>query len=62
MMHFKENSNDVGLLSLEARFWLKKTFLKEHPEWVDSNGNCGKCVKYYSSLSNLKDSIKEIYS
>lgn len=61
MKQYINNKHELKQLSYEARFWLKKAITKEHPEWVDNNGNCGKRDKYYSSLSNLKDSIKEIY-
>lgn len=24
----------------------------EHPEWIESNGACKKCVEYYKALDN----------
>ena len=62
MKRLKEKSDEVKLLSLEARLWLKKTLIKAHPEWVDENGHCHKCFENYSSLSNLKDAVSQVYS
>ena len=44
-------SND----SLEhvAEQWLLSEIRKEHPDWVENNGGCSKCVAYYRNLDNV---------
>jgi len=54
----KSNTNDnIEQLTYEARIWLKKTIIKEHPDWLDEQGNCPKCDQLYSSLSSLTSGI-----
>ena len=55
-----EFREELDLLSLEAQTSLKKTIQKEHPEFVSEDGSCNKCIKYYSSLSNLEEAIRQI--
>ena len=59
-MTVKKNDSGYKLdqLTHEARIWLKKTIIREHPEWLDDQGNCPKCESMYSSLSSLAEGIK----
>ena len=31
----------------------------EHPEWVDKNGLCPRCIEYYRKLDTVEDSLSE---
>ncbi|EGG99031.1 hypothetical protein imdm_1599 [gamma proteobacterium IMCC2047] len=33
--------------------WLLEEIRKEHPEWVEENGLCTKCIAYYRNLDNV---------
>ncbi len=52
MNKFNKKVN-IEQISYEARIWLKKTIIKEHPDWLDENGNCPKCDRMYSNLSSI---------
>ena len=43
----------IDQISHEARIWLKKTIIKEHPDWIDEKGNCPKCDRFYFNLAGL---------
>ncbi len=45
--------DNIEQLSYEAKIWLKKTIIKEHPDWLDEKGNCPKCDQMYSNLYSL---------
>ena len=53
-----DTEDKLNQLTHEARIWLKKAIIREHPEWLDDQGNCPKCDMMYSSLSSLTDGIK----
>lgn len=36
-----------------AEQYLLSVIREEHPEWVDKDGSCERCEKYYKSLDNL---------
>lgn len=56
----KNNSkNSTEQLSYESRIWLKKTIIKEHPDWLDEKGNCPKCDEMYSALSSIPSVINK---
>lgn len=33
--------------------WLLDVIRKEHPEWIEKNGLCTKCIAYYRNLDNV---------
>ncbi len=33
--------------------WLLREIRNEHPEWVEANGSCTRCVSYYRSLDHV---------
>lgn len=37
--------------------WLLEVIRNEHPEWVESNGDCPKCVSYYCSQDDAVKSV-----
>lgn len=36
-----------------AEQWVLREIQKEHPDWIESNGLCTKCIAYYRSLDNV---------
>jgi len=43
-----------------AEEWLLTEIRKEHPEWVEANGTCTKCVDYYHSLDNVFKPVNDL--
>lgn len=61
MTKYKEY-NKSDSLSLEAQNWLKQAIRKEYPEWADEDGNCTKCINFYSRLSSLEEVLRDIHN
>ena len=36
-----------------AEQYVLSVIREEHPEWIDKDGSCGLCEKYYKSLDDL---------
>jgi len=37
--------------------WVLSEIRKEHPDWVEKNGICSKCVAYYRNLDNVFEQV-----
>lgn len=42
--------NETKDLHSLAETWLIEQIKKDHPNWVESNGLCPKCIEYYLNL------------
>lgn len=40
-------------LSLVAELYLREIIREENPQWVNNDGECKECDKYYESLLNV---------
>ena len=49
---------EVDSLGKIAEQWLLKIIILEHPEWVEEDGACPKCIEYYESLTDPLDIIQ----
>ena len=45
---------EVNELHSIAQDYLLGLIESEHPDWVESDGACTKCIEYYYSLDNVK--------
>jgi hypothetical protein len=46
-------NEEVDSLSRVAERWVLDFIKEQHPEWVQEDGVCPKCVEYYDSLDNV---------
>lgn len=45
--------NKVDSIEHITEQWLLAEIRKQHPDWVEKNGICAKCVAYYRGLDNV---------
>ncbi|HAJ56758.1 MAG TPA: hypothetical protein DCL35_03185 [Candidatus Omnitrophica bacterium] len=43
----KSVEEDVSKICQDAEDWIIKAIRRSHPDWVEKNGTCSKCVDYY---------------
>lgn len=36
----------------ETEHFVIESIVESHPEWVEDNGSCAKCLEYYDSLDH----------
>ncbi len=46
-------NDEVDSLGQLAEGWVLDFIKKQHPEWVQEDGACPKCIEYYKSLDEL---------
>jgi hypothetical protein len=46
-------NEEVDSLSQVAERWVLDFIKKQHPQWVQEDGACPKCIEYYESLDNV---------
>jgi len=44
----------VNQLHYDIEKWILDTIIREHPDWVDKDGSCQRCINYYESLDKIK--------
>lgn len=44
---------DVESVSHAAEKWLIEAIKEDHPDWVEDDGSCRKCIEYYKSLDDV---------
>jgi hypothetical protein len=49
----KVYNEQVDSLSRVAERWVLDFLKKQHPEWVEKDGGCPRCIEYYESLDEL---------
>lgn len=52
MKHSGIESSGEDLHSI-AELYVLDVIKSEHPEWVEQDGTCEKCIQYYSALDDL---------
>lgn len=51
-------NEEVNLLSQVAELWVLDFIRKQHPEWMQEDGTCPKCIEYYENLDNVVSVVK----
>lgn len=46
----KEMDKKTAEICRQAREFIIKNIKRDHPEWVEKDGACPKCVEYYEKL------------
>jgi hypothetical protein len=41
---------DMVKLCQEADDWILTTIRRAHPDWIETDGSCSKCIEYYKRL------------
>ncbi len=44
---------EVDSVTHIAEHWLINNIKEDHPEWVEKDGSCKKCIDYYKSLDDV---------
>ncbi len=39
----------------EAEDWILQSIKRAHPDWVEKDGSCSRCLIYYKDLGKLKN-------
>ena len=47
----KDVDENVAEICKDAENWTIQTIKRLHPDWVEENGSCSKCLDYYKHLS-----------
>jgi hypothetical protein len=47
--------DDMVRLCQEAEDWIVGSIRRAHPEWVQKDGSCAKCMDYYKGLGKSEE-------
>ncbi len=39
----------------EAEDWILQSIKRAHPDWVEKDGSCSRCLNYYKKLGKVKN-------
>jgi hypothetical protein len=59
MPTYKICNEEVNELSQVAELWVLALIRNQHPEWVEEDCSCSKCIEYYESLDELVSVVKD---
>jgi hypothetical protein len=54
----KVSEEDMIRLCEEAQGWIIDTIRRAHPDWVEKDGSCSKCLEYYKKLGKSENGVK----
>lgn len=40
-------------LCRDAEDWILQSIKRAHPDWIERDGTCSRCLNYYKKLGNL---------
>ncbi len=46
---------NIVKLCQDAEDWILQSIKRAHPDWVERDGSCSRCLNYYKKLGKLPD-------
>ena len=50
----RETTDDMIQLCKDAEDWILGTIRKMHPDWVEEDGSCSRCLEFYKGLGKTE--------
>ncbi len=48
-------NEDILEVCQEAEDWILQSIRRAHPDWVEKDGTCSRCISYYKSIGKLEE-------